>query len=257
VNRPADTLMIVNADDLGRTAGINAGIFEAHSNGLVTSATLMVAYPAAEEAAARLDDYPDLGVGLHVALTGSPRLLPAADLPSLTDASGSIPAKPEGFLEPAVEEVLREARAQLDRFHELTGRLPTHLDSHHHSHRHPVVCEALVTLAREHDLPVRNSSAEVEARLRRSGVATTDFFVEDFFAEHARLDILIEILGGLRPGITEIMCHPARVDAELRSTSGYAADRERELEVLTSPQALQAVQDLGLRPVHFGTAWQS
>jgi predicted glycoside hydrolase/deacetylase ChbG (UPF0249 family) len=249
-------MLIVNADDLGRTKGINSGIFEAHSVGLVTSATLMVAFPAAEEAAARLHEYPDLGVGLHVALTGAPSVLPAKRLPSLTDASGRFPAKPEGLTHPDPEDVLLEARAQLDRFRELTGRLPTHLDSHHHSHRHPVVCDALVTLAREHDLPIRNASPEVGARLRRDGVTTTDFFVESFFGVDARLDVLIEILGGIRPGVTEVMCHPAHVDQELRSTSTYADDRERELEVLTSPRALQAVRQFGLRPVHFGTAWQ-
>ena len=42
--------LIVNADDLGRTPGINAGIFEAHDRGLVTSATLMVGFTPAEEA---------------------------------------------------------------------------------------------------------------------------------------------------------------------------------------------------------------
>ncbi len=247
-------LVIVNADDLGRTTGINSGIFEAHRKGLVTSATLMVAYPAAEEAAARLDEYPGLGVGLHVALTGSPSILPRERLPSLTDASGNCPAKPEELVHPVLDEVLMEARAQFDRFLELTGRLPTHLDSHHHSHRHPVVCDALVALAREHDLPVRNASPDVEVRLRRDGVATTDFFVERFFGDDARLDVLVEILKGIRPGVTEIMCHPAHVDDELRATSGYSDARDRELEVLTSPRALQAIQDLGLRPVHFGTA---
>jgi predicted glycoside hydrolase/deacetylase ChbG (UPF0249 family) len=249
-------MLIVNADDLGRTKGINSGIFEAHSSGLVTSATLMVAFPAAEEAAARLDEFPDLGVGLHVALTGVPSVLPAKRLASLTDASGRFPAKPEGLVQPEPEDVLMEARAQLDRFRELTGRLPTHLDSHHHSHRHPVVCDALVILAGEHDLPVRNASPDVGARLRRDGVTTTDFFVEKFFGVDARLDVLIEILGGIRPGVTEIMCHPAHVDDELRSTSSYAVERERELEVLTSPRVLRAVQEFDLRPVHFGTAWQ-
>lgn len=250
----SDKLLIVNADDLGRTTGINSGIFEAHKNGLVTSATLMVAYPAAEEAAARLDQYPRLGVGLHIALTGSPSILPRERLPSLTDASGNCPAKPEGLVNPVFDEVLMETRAQFDRFLELTGRLPTHLDSHHHSHRHPVVCDALIALAAEHDVPVRNASPDVEARLRRNGVATTDFFVERFFGMDARLDVLVEILKGIRPGVTEIMCHPAHVDDELRATSGYSEERERELEVLTSPQALHAVRDLGLRPVHFGTA---
>ena len=248
-------LLIVNADDLGRTAGINDGIFEAHRNGLVTSATLMVAYPAAEDAAARLGELPNLGVGLHIALTGGPSILPAEHLPSLTDAAGRLPAKPEGFVDPVLEEVLLEARAQLTRFRELTGRLPTHLDSHHHSHRHPVVCEALIALAGEHGLPVRNASADVEARLRRHAVTTTDAFVEGFFGEDARLDVLVGILRALGPGVTELMCHPARVDDELRSTSGYADERERELAVLTTPEARLAVEELGLRLVHFGTAW--
>jgi predicted glycoside hydrolase/deacetylase ChbG (UPF0249 family) len=119
-----------------------------------------------------------------------------------------------------------------------------------------VVCDALVILAREHDLPVRNASPDVGARLRRDGVTTTDFFVEKFFGVDARLEVLIEILGGIRPGVTEIMCHPAHVDDELRSTSSYADDRERELEVLTSPRVLRAIQEFRLRPVHFGTAWQ-
>ncbi len=257
MNSSGNRVLIVNADDLGRTSGINSGIFEAHNDGLVTSATLMVAYAAAEEAASRLDDFPDLGVGLHVALTGGPSILPAERLPSLTDGLGRLPAKPEGLVQPALEEVMLEARAQFDRFLELTGRLPTHLDSHHHSHRHPVVCEALIALAREHDLPIRNASPDVGELVRRQGVTTTDSFVEDFFGEDAQLGNLIGILGNIRPGVTEIMCHPARVDDELRSSSSYADERDRELEVLTSAPALQAVQELGLRSAHFGTAWKS
>lgn len=250
-------IVIVNADDLGRTTGINSGIFEAHQRGLVTSATLMVAYEAAEDAAARLAENPDLGVGLHVALTGGPPVLPAERLPSLTDADGRLPAKPEHLGQPDPGEVMAEANAQLERFLELVGRPPTHLDSHHHSHRHPVVLDAVVTLAREHDLPVRNASPEVAARLRSEGLATTDHFVERFFGDDARLEVLLEILDGLEPGTTEIMCHPAHVGDELRASSSYADARERELEVLTQPEALRAVRELGLRPAHFGTAWKS
>lgn len=113
----------------------------------------------------------------------------------------------------------------------------------------------LIVLTREHELPVRNASADVEARLRRHAVATTDTFVEDFFGEDARLDVLVGILRGFGPGVTELKCRPARVDDELRSTSGCAAERERELEVLTSPEARQAVKELSLRLVYFGTAW--
>ena len=247
--------LIVNADDLGYTPGVTAGIFEAHRRGLVSSTTFMVGCPAAADAARELDRYPDLGVGLHVTLTGGgPPVSPPEVVPSLLDADGRLPRYPQvfpGAAEPA--EVLTEVRTQLDRFRQLTGRMPTHLDSHHHSHRVPVVLDALVTVALETGLPVRSSGPEVGARLRRAGVPTTDVFVESFFGDEATLDHLIAILDDLGSGVTEVMCHPAHVDEALRRSSSYVDDRVRELEVLTSAAALDAVRELDLTLDHFGS----
>jgi len=243
--------LIVNADDLGRTPGINAGIFEAHDKGVVTSATLMVNYPAASAVAELSRSAPGLGIGLHVALTGGPSALPPEQIPSLLDASGHLPAKPEGLGGARLEHVLLEARAQLRRFRELMGRDPSHLDSHHHSHRLPVVLDALVTLSWETGLPVRNASPATLDRLRAEDIRTTDAFVESFFDQGATLDNLMKILDGLGPGSTELMCHPAHVDDELRRTSSYADARERELAVLTDREVRQALQALGIRPATF------
>lgn len=247
----ANRLLIVNADDLGRTTGINEGILAGHRDGIVSSATLMVAYPAAAEAAAALADHPGLGVGLHVQLTGGRPTLPAERVPSLVDEEGRLPRQPDriaGF-EPA--DVLAEVEHQLDLFLDLVGRPPTHLDSHHHSHRVPVVLEALVELARRHGLPVRNSSPVIERRLREAGVVTTDAFVERFFGADTGLDTLVSVLDELGPGATELMCHPARVDDELRADSTYTDARERELATLTHPDARQALIERGIRLATF------
>lgn len=244
-------LLIVNADDLGRTAGINEGIFAAHRDGIVSSATLMVAYPAAEQAAAALAEHPELGVGLHVQLTGGRPTLPGERVPSLVDEEGRLPRNPErvaGF-DPA--DVLAEVENQLDRFLELVGRPPTHLDSHHHSHRLPVVLEALVEVARRHRLPVRNSSPVIARRLREAEVTTTDAFVERFFGEDTGLDTLVSVLAEVAPGSTELMCHPARVDDELRADSTYLDARERELATLTDPAAREAIARYRLRLATF------
>lgn len=251
-SRRRSRLLIVNADDLGRTSGINAGIFEAHREGIVSSATLMVGAPAAEEAAAALPDHPELGVGLHVTLTGGVPILPPGRVPSLVDGDGRLPRRPDGLAGADPGEVVAEVRSQLAHFRELTGRLPTHLDSHHHSHRLPVVLEALVDVAREHLLPVRNASPAVERRLREADLATTDAFVERFFGEEARLGTLLAILGGAGEGSTEVMCHPGHPDEALGAESTYAAERERELEVLTDPAARAALVELGLGLGHFG-----
>ncbi len=53
--------LIVNADDFGRSPGINRGILETHLRGIVTSTTVMV-------------NFPDAAPGLERALTEAPRL---------------------------------------------------------------------------------------------------------------------------------------------------------------------------------------
>jgi len=246
-------ILIVNADDLGRTVGINDGIFEAHRDGLVTSATLMVGYAAAETAAAEAKRYRELGIGLHVALTGGAPVLRPELVPSLVDENGLLPTKPEGHGDLEASEVLAEVEAQLRRFRRLMGRMPTHLDSHHHCHRLPVVCEALTTVARRTDLPVRNASPSVGDYLFEAEVPSTDFFVEEFFGAAAEVDDLVRILIALAPGTTELMCHPAYVDDELRQDSSYADDRARELATLTDPEVRAVLEAEGIRLAHFGT----
>jgi predicted glycoside hydrolase/deacetylase ChbG (UPF0249 family) len=172
-------------------------------------------------------------------------------VPSLVDAQGRLPAKPEGHRSPDPGQVLAEARAQLALFRDLMGRNPTHFDSHHHSHRLPVVFDALCVLARETSLPVRCASPGMVAQLRSLRVATTDAFVEDFFGDAVSFETLARILGELPEGTTELMCHPAEVDDELRNSSSYADARARELAVLTSAAARSAVSERDIRLVRF------
>jgi predicted glycoside hydrolase/deacetylase ChbG (UPF0249 family) len=217
----------------------------------------MVGFAAAAEAAAALADHPRLGVGLHVTLTGAAPTVPAGRVPSLVGPDGRFPAKPEGLRAPEPEHLRAEIYNQLDMFRDLVHRDPTHLDSHHHSHRHPVVLAAMIEVARTHGLPVRASSPAVAKALRDAGVATTDVFVERFFGDDARLDVLLSILDDLAAGSTELMCHPARVDDELRSGSSYAEPRARELEVLTDPGVKSRMAERGIRLVRFDEACAS
>ena len=245
--------LIVNADDLGRTEGNNEGVFDAHRRGIVTSATLMVNHPAAGRVAAMSRDSPALGIGLHVALSGGVPALPPEQVKSLVGADGRLPARPEGLAAADAAEVLAEVRAQLKRFRQMMGRDPTHFDSHHHSHRDvPAVFEAILSLAWETGLPVRCASPAMAERLRREGVPTPDNFIDEFYDEGATPADLVRILEGLPPGTSELMCHPAVVDSELRSTSSYAEPRARELDALTQAAARQALQRSGVRLVHFG-----
>jgi predicted glycoside hydrolase/deacetylase ChbG (UPF0249 family) len=243
--------LIVNADDFGRTPGVNRGIVEAHARGIVTSTTLMVNAPAAADAARLAKQHPELGVGLHLALTGGAPTLPPEQLSTLVDGRGRLPARPQGLAHAAPREILAEARAQLRRFHELMGAPPTHFDSHHHAHRLPSVLEALVTLSWETGLPVRNAGPEVKAVLDRERIATPDHFVDVFHDANATPEALVGILAELLPGTSELMCHPALVDDALRAGSSYAEPRGRELEALSHPEARATLHGSGVRLIDF------
>lgn len=244
--------LIVNADDFGRSPGVNAGIVEAHRRGIVTSTTLMVNFAASAAAAALARENPKLGVGLHLALSGGKPTLPPDQVLSLVDTQGLLPPKPEGLAGARPDEIVAEARAQLRRFRELVGRNPTHFDSHHHAHRLPDVFEAMVTLSWETGLPVRNAAPRMAQQLRREGIPTSDVFVDDFFDQGVSLENLVRILSEVRPGATELMCHPALVDDVLRAGSSYAEVRDREREILTDSEIRAAIQSLGIRLIHFG-----
>ena len=250
----AERRLIVNADDLGWSPGVNDGIFEAHVDGLVSSATLMVNQPGAEHAAAALDraDLARLGVGLHVTLSGGGRpTLPAAEVASLVDGDGRLPRRPEGLTGATTDEVLAEVRAQLERFAELLGRPPSHLDGHHHCHRRPEVFPAVLAVAVERGLPVRPVTPEMGRQLRAAGIAIPDAFDQSFFAEGVSSARLAELIRGLGAGVSEIMCHPGRVDAELARSSSYLGDREIEVAVLTDPALVRLVAAENVRLVSY------
>ena len=245
--------LIVNADDFGRSPGVNAGVLEAHLRGIVTSATAMVLEKAAaagiREAAERA---PRMSLGLHFVLTGAvtPATAPGG-IPTLAP-DGRFPRAAKDLPEriPA-DEIRRELDAQLELFRRLSRKAPTHLDSHHHVALHPSVAPVFAAMARERALPARASSGGARRGLRDAGVKTPDRFVDGFFGESARFESLEKILEGLGDGTAELMCHPGRADAELRASSTYVDEREREIDVLTDPRIRELVRERKIDLVGF------
>jgi predicted glycoside hydrolase/deacetylase ChbG (UPF0249 family) len=206
------TELIVNADDLGLSPGINNGIARAHREGIVTSASLMVRQPAAEAAAELVQDLPNLGIGLHVDLAEW-AAQPSGWAPVYVFVDGSVAA--------AVEE---EVELQLRLFEHLMGRLPDHLDSHQHVHREEPLRSILGRTAKELAIPLRHHS--------RFG------YFGGFYGQDRNGEPLPDAItpAGLQAALTalgddavELCCHPA---AELDFRSSYSAERLRELESL-------------------------
>jgi len=70
--------IILTGDDFGLAAPVNEAIVEAHRQGVLTTASLMVGAAAADDAVARARRLPDLRVGLHLTVIDGGALLPPA-----------------------------------------------------------------------------------------------------------------------------------------------------------------------------------
>jgi len=241
--------LIVNADDFGLTRGVSAGILEAHRHGIVTSSTVLV---TADVDRRQLDEARDtgLGLGLHVNLTLGKPLTRGR---SLVDGGGRFVRDPRRAADIAeAKDVRAEVEAQIARFEKLVGRLPTHLDSHHHVGLYPPVRDVVLDVARALGLPVRSQDAAARVRARSAGLRTTDhFFGEAGPGAYWSPARTLALLRALPPGVSEFMAHPGRFDDDL-GYSRFGRQLEIELAGLGGAGARGAAAALGITLCHFG-----
>ena len=236
--------LIVNADDFGRSAGVDTGIVRAHREGIVTSTTFMTNAPSTPHAATLARATPTLDLGVHLVLTYARPLSDPRGIPSLVREDGSF-RRPSELLARPIErdEALTEYRAQYARARELTGREPTHVDTHHWIHDHPALSWAVCELARETGAAARAHTPGQRDEYRAKGVRTTDHFTREFqHPGHIEVADLLALLARLEDGVTELMCHPGEPDPELEATSAYARERPIELATLTDVRVRVAVE---------------
>ncbi len=233
-----ERLLIVNADDLGRSPGINAGILKASHEGIVTSTTLMVNLPWTRDAVDRLSGNHRLAIGLHLNFCYGKPVLPPAEVPSLVDRNGyfvtDVPYQSENA---AQDEIRAETQAQITAFRILLGKSPTHVDSHKYLHSCPRIRYPVIAVGHREGLAIRTCTDDDRLAARDSALRTTNHFEGRFHGldgEGVSLAILMAILKNLEAGSTELMCHPGFVDQEICDSS-YQTDRQRELEVLCDP----------------------
>lgn len=261
--------LVVNADDFGFTRDVNDGIVESHLRGILTSTTLMANGAQFDHAVALAKQHPTLDIGVHLVLCGGNALSTGAPLPATV--SELIPAVVSRKLDYAAELEL-QVRRILD-----AGLKPTHLDTHKHTHLLPPVLNVVAKLSRQYgirwvrrpfDLPLKQGTVPWSRRIvsrslhfvrRRfhtvlSGhnCLTTDYFAGFQMTGYLQMRDIIETLRHLPEGSTEFMTHPAFCTEELRAAGTRLKEsRQRELEALTDPKTLQAVEDLNIQLVDY------
>ena len=273
--------LIVNADDLGWSEGVNRGIAEAHGHGIVTSASLLANGQAFVLAVELARTTPGLGVGVHLNLSDGPPAAEPETVTTLVIDAGNFAGGPESLLLRMarrgldVGEVEREWEAQIAKVRE-AGIRPTHLDGHKHVHMLPGLFEIALRLAKRHGIAaVRVAHEEsslrtalaagrdqnagvvmkqgVQARglkllapdaremAERAGIASADYFCGIAQTGELTREGLEHLLRALREGTTELMVHPGFLDDQLK----HSPTRLRE----SREEEVRILTDTGIRNV--------
>ena len=271
--------LIVNADDLGWTEGVNRGILEAFHHGIVTSTSLLAngaAFAGGVEAALSA---PGLGVGVHLNLSDGPPIADRKIVTSLLNDDGNFTGGPESLLLRrargglVLAEVETEWDAQIQKVRD-AGIAPTHLDGHKHVHMLPGLFEIALRLAKRHGVgairvsletsslrTALSSGAKQNARVvmkqgvqarglkllardareqaDRAGISTADYFCGIAQTGELTREGVEQLVKILPDGTTELMCHPGYADAALRKTPTRLRD-SRQSE-------LEILTDTGIR----------
>ena len=271
--------LIVNADDLGWTEGVNRGIAEAHRNGIVTSASLLANGAAFESGVELAQTTPGLGIGVHLNLSDGEPVAQRELVTTLLNDRGELEGKPESLLlrlarrSVLLEEVEREWDAQIQKVRDF-GVEPTHLDGHRHVQMLPGLFEIALRLAKRHGIAAIRISHEesslrsalsagakqkatvvmrqgVQARglkllapdareqAERAGIAAADYFCGIAQTGELTREGVMRLVEILPEGTTELMCHPGYADAEL-AKSATRLQASRQAEV-------EILTDTGIR----------
>ncbi len=268
--------LIVCADDFGRDVAVNQAVEEAHRDGILSSASLMVGSPEAADAVARARHLPELRVGLHLVLVDGTPVSPPDDIPGLVGGDGNFMPDPvragiSYFLRPGIRRQLAaEIRAQFEAFR-ATGLALDHVNGHKHFHLHPTVARLVIAIGREYGMramrlpaepvePLRRAFpgesyraprydfavAALRRRLRRAGIAANDHVFGLAWSGAMVEARVLALLPCLPDGVSEIYFHPAveRTPGIAAAMPGYR--NPEELAALVSPLIRRRIEELGI-----------
>jgi hopanoid biosynthesis associated protein HpnK len=268
--------LIITADDFGAAAEVNEAIEVSHRDGVLTSASLMVAGPGCADAVARAKRLPKLRVGLHLVLVEGRAALPPAELPDLVTGAGLFRTDmaamgAEIFFRPKVRRQLAaEIEAQFEAFAR-TGLALDHVNTHKHYHLHPTIAGLMLGIGRRYGMAASRAPIEprailaavepsaalppnyltepwarmVRARYRGAGVAVADQVFGLAWSGAMTQDRVAGIVRNLPEGLSELYLHPATAGGFEGAAEGY--DYAGELAALVAADTRAAVAECGAR----------
>jgi predicted glycoside hydrolase/deacetylase ChbG (UPF0249 family) len=267
---PSDAkLLILHADDLAVAHSVDTASFDSLNSGAVSSASIMIPCPWLTEVAEYAKHHPDADLGLHLTLTSEWKtyrwgsVAPSDKVFSLLMSDGTFYSTSEEVAANAnPPDAEREIRAQVERAISV-GIHPTHLDSHMGSlFSKPEFIAAYIKVAHDFKLPFLALKPAGASAPFLSLLSTTDVILDAIVIAPQGLhadqttDFYLNAIKNLKPGLTEMIVHLGHDNSELQAVmidhpDFGAAWRQRDYDVVNSPQFKQALHDNHVILVHW------
>jgi predicted glycoside hydrolase/deacetylase ChbG (UPF0249 family) len=245
-------LLIVNADDFGRSEAVNLGVAEGFRRGIVTSASLVANGSAFDQAVAIAKELPGLGVGVHLTANEYTPVLTPEKIPRLVNSEGRFYSRARQFQRMAMNprirgDLLLEWNAQIAKILSAGIKL-THIDGHGHCHAHPTAAGVVLELAQRYDvghvrLPaepiwwkpgralstrfaekiVLNLVTRAPRRIWKDRLTFPRSFYGFSQGGHMSVEVVREVARSAPPGVSELMVHVGISNEKARGYD-YAGD---------------------------------
>lgn len=283
--------LIVCADDFGLTCGVNQGIIDCHRYGILKSASVLAKGPAFDHGIMLASQFPGLDLGIHLYLTEF-KPVSRLFLGNLTDKNErflkkyieivkQLIKKPE-----IIQQIKGEFRCQIEYLLK-RGIQPSHINSHKHLHAYPSIWKIVLDLALEYKIAFVRCPVEKNAGFRQNltagysrkafknqlvllafnqllstrfvccqsqheSIKIPDYFYGLFDTGYLNECNISNFLVGLKPGITELMCHPGYVDHDLlQMPTRLLRSREKEVAALCHSGVKKIVNNKNIKVVSF------
>ncbi|MCQ2359218.1 MAG: ChbG/HpnK family deacetylase [Phascolarctobacterium sp.] len=277
--------LIINADDFGLHEQINKGIIKGHTEGIITSTSIMPTAPAFEEAVELAKANPDLGIGIHLTLcTCVPSCLPKNKVSTLLGSDGNFLPSYVNFAKRYYtggvksSELEAELRAQFEKALSC-GLNITHVDSHQHTHMLPGINALVIKLCKEYNVErVRVPKEDyfftggykvglgrkigraglsfcadmARPLVKKAGLTTTDHFFGMLAGCNLNTELVGNIIKALPEGTSELMTHPGLSQAILSQALPWDLHWENELEASLSKENRRLLEVNHVTLTNFG-----
>ena len=246
--------IIVRADDLGFSEGINYGIEKSCRQGIIRSVGVMTNMQSSEHGYNLIKDLP-LCLGLHTNICAGRPLSDPRIIPSICDENGFLKksaiyrqAAREGRDFIVLEEVIREIEAQYQAFVRLTGEKPHYFEGHAVSS--PNFTLGLKTVAERHGCDLLDFSMNGPIPFRNSRLyVSMNYSTPDYDPFECLKQAALKDYGD--NGYLMFVCHPGYLDQPILDISSLTMPRPKEAAMCSSPQTIQWLQENDIRVITY------